>query len=225
MLSLPDVTNVIDVGAGKAWHFPSHYKSTFGIRLIGLDIDGQEMESNVDLDEKVVCDVTKDVPLPAEAHDLLMVSSGLERFSDNRRFLENASRLLRPGGYLLAQCPSPLAPFAIANRLLPAAVTRRLLNTAMADDASALGFKAYYDRTSYAEFKALSAEVGLIEGYHVPGYYSSSYAEFFLPLWLLSYLYDTARFGLGIKALASYNLFLLRRPGGANQRLQLYAWN
>ena len=47
LLSHPDTKIVLDVGAGKQWHFPKHYKTWYSIKLIGLDIDGAEMKDNL----------------------------------------------------------------------------------------------------------------------------------------------------------------------------------
>lgn len=226
LLSRPDVRTVVDVGAGKGWHFPRYYKDWYGIKLIGLDIDGAEMTPNTALDVKIECDVADHIPMQDGSADLFMVHSGIEHFSNNQRFLENALRVLRPGGFLVAQFPSRYAPFVIANRLLPESISRRLLNNAMGERANLLGFRAFYDRTDYKAFRRMSAAVGFEEVYHLPGYCSSSYCEFFLPLFALSYLYDALLFTLGIKQLASYNFWVLRKPapGAEDQPLRLYAW-
>ena len=63
LLSHPDVHRVLDCGAGKSWHFPSHYKKWYDIHLIGADIQGDEIEHNPDLDEKIICDVTEAIPI------------------------------------------------------------------------------------------------------------------------------------------------------------------
>jgi SAM-dependent methyltransferase len=227
LMSHPDVRNVVDVGAGKKWHFPSHYKEWFGLHLIGLDIDEAEMAPNADLDEKIRCDVVEDIPLPDNSVDLFTVSSGVEHFSNNEKFLNNAYRKLRPGGFFIAQFPSRYAPFAIANRLLPPRVTRRVLDNTMLDSKKELGFRAYYDRTHYSAFKKLVASAGFRELYHLPGYYSSSYCEFFVPLYLMSYAWDAFAFGMGVKQLAAYNLWVLVKPDPTSmeQPFKLYAWN
>ena len=96
----------------------------------------------------------------------------------------------------------------------------------MPQSADHLGFIAHYDRTNYSAFISIVSKTGFKVVYYSPGYYSSTYAEFFLPLWLMSYVYDVARFGLGLKNLASYNLFLLQKPGAGNdEALKLYAWS
>jgi SAM-dependent methyltransferase len=224
LLSHPEITRVLDCGAGKAWHFPEHYKRWYGIELIGVDIDADEMAHNAALDEKIACDVTESIPIASDSIDLVMVSSGIEHFRNNERFLTNVYALLRPGGYLLAQFPGRYAPFAIANRIFPSWLTEQLLKYGM-QDAGELGFTAYYDRTHYTAFATMAKEAGFIISYHVPGYYSSSYAECFFPLWLCSYIYDIMRFGCGVRNLASYNLFVLQKPGSAaSDAMQFYTW-
>jgi SAM-dependent methyltransferase len=228
-LAHPSVRNVVDCGAGKRWHFPTHYKKWFGIHLIGLDIDANEMVANTVLDERIQCDVTKSIPLLAESVDLILVASGIEHFSDNRSFLKNCFLALKPGGYLLAQFPGRYAPFAIANRLLPGKFASKLLNTAVPDDVGVLGFKAHYDKTNFSAFARLAEISGFDIEYYCPGFYSSGYAKFFFPLWCCSYAYDCIRFAFGWKNLSSYNLFLLKKPGrllegGYSRDFELYAW-
>ena len=53
LMSHPRVSTAVDVGAGKSWQFPSHYKEWFNINLIGLDIDASEMFHNQLLDDKI----------------------------------------------------------------------------------------------------------------------------------------------------------------------------
>src|SRR5262249_9100546 len=98
LLSHPEVARVLDCGAGKAWHFPIHYKRWYKIHLVGVDIDASEMAHNEALDEKIECDVTDAIPVPSGSIDLVMVSSGIEHFRDNKAFLQNAYASLRPGG-------------------------------------------------------------------------------------------------------------------------------
>lgn len=225
LLSHPDTKIVLDVGAGKQWHFPEHYKRWYGVKLVGLDIDGVEMRENHLLDEKIECDAVEHIPISPGTVDLVMISSGIEHFSNNQRFLKNAFDVLRPGGYLIAQFPGRYAPFAIANRLLPKSTSKRVLATSMGETAEHLGFTAHYDRTNYSAFRKMVQATGFDVVYHLPGYNSSSYFEFFVPLYLFSYLYDSTMHAVGMRDLAAYNLWVLRKPGeSALPEFKLYAW-
>lgn len=223
VLSHPKVARVVDVGAGKAWQFPAYYKHWYEVSLIGIDIDYDGIVGNAALDQRIVCDVVDSIPIADECVDVIMVHSGIEHFENNERFLRNAFRILRPGGFLLAQFPGRYAPFAIANRVLPDWLAKKALRTSMGA-TDVLGFKAYYDRTDYKSFKRLSANAGFEEVYYLPGFFSSSYFAFFTPLYLLSYLYDMIVYALGIRQVASYNLFLLRSPSVDSEPLRLYPW-
>lgn len=225
LLSHPNTKVVLDVGAGKQWHFPKHYKGWYGIKLIGLDIDGAEMKENLLLDEKVECDAVEQIPLPPESVDLVMISSGIEHFSNNQKFLKNAFDVLGPGGYLIAQFPGRYAPFAVANRLLPNSTSKKLLAASMGETAEHLGFTAHYDRTNYSAFRKMVQASGFKVIYHLPGYNSSSYFEFFVPFYLVSYLCDSAMHAAGLRDLAAYNLWVLRKPGESDlPEFKLYAW-
>jgi SAM-dependent methyltransferase len=105
LMSHPRLSTVVDVGAGKSWQFPSHYKEWFNIRLIGLDIDASEMSDNELLDDKIECDVVSHIPLEPGSVDLFMIHSGIEHFRDNERAPRNLFQVLRPGGFILAQFP------------------------------------------------------------------------------------------------------------------------
>jgi SAM-dependent methyltransferase len=225
LLSHPDTRTVLDVGAGKQWHFPEHYKNWYSIKLIGLDIDGSEMKDNSLLDDKIECDAVDKIPIHPGTVDLVMVSSGIEHFSNNQRFLRNAFDVLRPGGYFIAQFPGRYAPFAVANRLLPKSTSKKFLAASMGERAEHLGYAAYYDRTNYSAFQKIVRASGFKIVYHLPGYNSSSYFEFFIPLYLVSYLYDSTMHAIGLRDLAAYNLWVLRKPGEADlPEFKLYAW-
>ncbi|WP_428491972.1 class I SAM-dependent methyltransferase [Rhodopila sp.] len=226
LLSHPEVGRVLDVGAGKAWHFPEHYKKWYGIHLIGADIDAEEMRLNTALDERIVADVAKFIPVREESVDLVMANSGMEHFADNEQFLRNVFSVLRPGGFFVAQFPSRYAPFAIVNRMLSPRLGRRLLRVTT-EDATELGFRAFYDRTQYSSFRKMYKTIGFRELYHVPGFYSSFYFEFFVPLWCVSYLYDVVRFSIGNSNLASYHLWVLQKPVDGvleDSPFRFYAW-
>src|SRR5229473_494116 len=105
LMSHPRISTVVDVGAGKAWHFPAYYKEWFNIQLIGLDIDASEMSDNELLDDKIECDVVSHIPLERRSVDLFMIRSGIEHFRDNELALRNLFQALRPGGFILAQFP------------------------------------------------------------------------------------------------------------------------
>ena len=213
LFSAPDVKRVMDVAAGAHWQFPISYKAAYGIELSGVDVDADAIKVNDALDLRFVDDVCRSSKIGLGNYDLLTCHSGIEHFPDVQKFLDNACSSLRPGGALIAQFPSPLAPFAIINRILPHGVKKKLLNTLLQSKADELGYPATYDKCRYTAFKAAAERSGFRVEYYLPSFMSSGYFTWLLPLYLLSQLLDVFRLVIGSKDMASYNLFVLRRPG------------
>lgn len=216
VIAQPQTQRVLDAGAGASWFLPDDYKRRFGLTLVGLDLDPDELALNRALDERVVCDVA-DMPIPSASIDAVTAYSGVEHFPDNEGFLRECFRVLRPGGRVVAQFPNRYAPFAILNRMLPEGLKRRLLHHLVPGSDGVLGFRAYYDRTNYSAFRRLAERTGFEVEYHHPGFFSSSYFGFFVPLYALSLALDLIRFSTGWKDAASYNLFVLVKPGAHEQ--------
>jgi hypothetical protein len=96
---------------------------------------------------------------------------------------------------------------------LPQGLKKKILNTLYSDKADKLGYTVSYDKCRYSEFKAAAERSGFQVEYYLCSYMSSGYFNWFLPLFLLSQLLDIVRLSFGTKDMASYNLFVLRRPG------------
>jgi len=213
LFSVPDVGSVLDVAAGGHWHFPSYYKTAYGLHVTGIDIDEENLKVNRDLDGFVVGDVCSGGLLGPGNYDLLTCYSGIEHFPDVESFLGSAFASLRGGGALVAQFPSSLAPFAILNRLLPQELKRYLIRKLSPAKTDEIGYPAVYDRCKYSSFKASAERCGFEVEYYLPTYMSSSYFYPFFPAIIASQALDYLRLIFGTRNMASYNLFLLRRSG------------
>jgi SAM-dependent methyltransferase len=171
------------------------------------------MAMNGALDEKYVSEVCKSFPVTPGSVDLITMYSGIEHFENTERFLQECFLALRPGGLCMAQFPGRYAPFAILNRCLRHRFTQFLLSNLRPGSQGELGFRAYYDRTNYSAFVRLARASGFGIEYSLPGFFSSGYFAFLIPIYLVSIFLDLLRFAAGVKDLASYNLFVLRKPG------------
>jgi SAM-dependent methyltransferase len=213
LFSAPDIKHVIDVAAGSHWQFPLDYKDAYGLELSGVDIDANAMNSNEALDFRYDADVCNASIIGKGNYDLLTCHSGIEHFQDVQKFLDAAFMSLRPGGAVIAQFPSSLAPFAIINKLLPQELKKKLLNAVFGSAADEIGYPVYYDKCRYSAFKGAAERSGFQVEYYLPTFLSSGYFSFLFPLFLLSQLLDIFRLVYGTKDMASYNVFVLRRPG------------
>jgi SAM-dependent methyltransferase len=211
LLSTEDIHTILDVGAGRNWFFGERVKSGHGLRLIGVDIDANEMAANACLDERLEANACLRLPVSAGSIDLITVRAGFEHFEDNTAFLDNCRAALRPGGFVLLAFAGRFAPFALLNRLLPAQFSGWLLNRLIPDQVEKLGFKAHYDLCFATALRRTAKAQRFDVQSLFPDYYSSDYFGFALPLYLASLACDHARNALGIENLASYYTLVLKK--------------
>lgn len=204
--------SVLDVGAGQHWFFPAHLKSKLGFRLIGSDIDRDELARNPALDERIVVDASTALGVPDSSVDVITARAAVEHFPDNRTFIKNCSNALRPGGTLILTFAGRNAPFALINRLLPEPVSAWLLEHLIPDKQEKLGFRAHYDRCTYSQITREAHDAGLELVRSFYDFHSSAYFRFFVPVYLASVSLDRVRAALDWKDLASYYLFVFRKP-------------
>jgi 2-polyprenyl-3-methyl-5-hydroxy-6-metoxy-1,4-benzoquinol methylase len=160
-----------------------------------VDIDADAMNRNDALDFRYEGDVCNMSIIGKGNYDLLTCHSGIEHFQNVQKFLDTAFLSLRPGGALIAQFPSSLAPFAIINKLLPQELKKNLLKGILGTNADEIGYPVYYDKCRYSAFKRAAER----SGFQVESTWPHS---------LLA-----AILGFCSRDMASYNVFVLRRPG------------
>lgn len=208
----PEVTQVIDVGAGRESAIAATVRQRSNVKLIGMDVDATELALNEQLDQKVVCDASKMWPTMALPADLIVSRATIEHLPDNQQFIRSAFLALRPGGKLAVVFASKWAPPVLLNRMIPNWLANKLLKALVPNADGKQGFRAHYDLCTYRAFyRALEAE-GFRVTFHYCSYYSSSYFQFFFPLHFLSILMDMFRMTLGIRSLASQCVFLAQKP-------------
>lgn len=205
---------VLDVGAGKQWHFTPSLKAA-NMRLIGFDIDESEMSGNVLLDQKVCGDACTNLGVPDESVDLIMGRAVVEHLHDTASFLRSANRALREDGRLIVTFANRYAPFAILNRMLPRRISSWLLAHLYSGSSGILGFEAFYDRASFNDFKQCLADAGFEIEEEFASYFSTSYYRFFFPLFVVGIGFDYLRHRLADPRLASYFMFVARKQSAA----------
>ena len=202
---------VVDVGGGR--HCPFATGRPAGTRIIAVDVSAEELRGNTDVDEVRVADGSRALPFPDGSVDLITSRSVLEHLPDLPAFFAEAARVLRPGGEMVHTFPCRYAPFAVLNRALPGAVTRRALRTFLDPSAAGYhGFPAVYDRCYPAAVRAALAANGFVVRDMRLSYYQSAYFAFFVPAYVLSCAYEVTVRRLGVRDLCAYMLLHAYRP-------------
>jgi SAM-dependent methyltransferase len=173
---------VYDVGGGKNPVIGLGMKRRLALRLVGLDIDRDELAASPlgVYDEKICVDVTQ-YHGQADA-DLVVCQALLEHVRDSQAALTAIASILKPGGTALIFLPSRNAVFARINLFLPQQLKRTILHTVFPSTIRDQGFPAYYDHCTPADFRRLAANSGLVVDV-CKVYFRSSYFTFFFPLY------------------------------------------
>ena len=207
--TLRDGAVVVDVGGGKRSRFMR--RATDSVKVLALDVSAEELRDNDDVDAKVVADAVQSLPFRQGGVDLIVSSSVLEHLPGTEAFIQHASAALRAGGYFIHLFPCRYAPFALLNQLLPHRSARKILQFFRPGSEGRLGFRAFYDQCYPSAMRRLLNEAGFDEvDIHV-AYYQSSYFAFFLPLFVLSVLYELCVYALGVQDLCAYALVVARK--------------
>jgi ubiquinone/menaquinone biosynthesis C-methylase UbiE len=194
---------IVDIGSGKQCPFAKLRDPKLGPRIIGVDISDEELKFNTDVDEVRIADVTKEMPFSDATIDAIVSRSALEHFTDIEPFLKESHRVLRPGGTCIHLFPSKYASFAVVNRMLPHALSRRVLKFFWEESVGLCGFPAHYDHCSYRSMQAIFVKHGFEIVSARPFYYQAVYYRFFVPLYLLCVLYEFLASTLGITSQCS----------------------
>jgi 2-polyprenyl-6-hydroxyphenyl methylase/3-demethylubiquinone-9 3-methyltransferase len=186
-------------------------KRRLGIKLIGMDIDGEEFKKAPSglYDHTIVADITS--YRFDNVADLVVCKSTLEHVSDTAAALATMARLLRPGGTLLLFAPSRNALYARLNLLLPETLKLWLLSTFMQAQADHLGFPARYDRCTPHDFSSVITGQGL-KIKELRPYYVSSYFSIFFPVYILWRIWVLAYRAVAQEQAAETFVLIARKP-------------
>lgn len=206
LLQDPQVKLVVDVGAGKECPFAAFKPADGRVRISGVDIADDEIRENASLDEKLVADVTRELPYADRSVDAVVSRSVLEHLTDLERFIAEAARTLKPGGHFVHFLPNKFALFALVNQALPPKLARKLLYFFWEDAKGICGFPAHYDHTYPTAIEKLLAKHGFTQIDVRVSYYQSFYFGFFLPGYVLVLCYDLLVRALGLRNLAAFIL-------------------
>lgn len=209
---LPGIA-VLDVGAGRRPTIsPADRPSD--IRYVGLDLSADELELSApgSYDERVVVDAAQLVPSLVDRFDLIVAWQVLEHFRDLPAAADAFHRYLREGGWLVACLSGRYAAFAVANRLLPNRIGRRVVSRLRRRPADTV-FEAHYDHCSERGLR--EAFSGWDELHVIPLWRGADYFERFPPLRSIYVRYEDWTIGRGLNNLATHYVVAARKGEGA----------
>jgi SAM-dependent methyltransferase len=117
---------------------------------VGLDLSHEELDRAPDdaYDETIESDLGQYVPSLANRFDLAVSWQVLEHVRSLAASIACLHRYLKPGGRFVALTSGSYSMFGVANRVIPHAWTRGLLNKLTERPADTV-FPAYYDQCTY----------------------------------------------------------------------------
>src|ERR1700694_5296738 len=193
---------IVDVGGGAQCAFVEECP---GSHIIAVDISASELQRNHQVSDRRVADVTERI-LPDNSADIVASRFVLEHLRGVESFVEEAYRVLKPGGTFITLFPNKNAPFSLINRAIPVSLARKVAY-ALKDGAAEYGiFPAYYEYCSPRAIRRLCAEKGFTSVDVEVMYFQSSYFYFFFPLALASLCYEWIISRLRLTSLSAHVL-------------------
>ena len=166
---LPDVAGMetIELGCGTAYF--SGWLARAGARPVGVDASARQLSLARALQEEhglefpLVHADAEQVPYPDGTFDLALSEYGAGSWCDPHRWLPEAARLLRPGGWLLFLTVSPILTSAATGRL---GQGRRPAAPAVLRDVRDRDARVRHDRVpaAYGDWVRVLCEAGFTLG-------------------------------------------------------------
>ncbi|MEK6709066.1 MAG: methyltransferase domain-containing protein [Nitrospinota bacterium] len=175
---------VYDIGGGKTPLVTPEEKVRLGLRVIGLDIDADELGKAPpgSYDEMICADIAQF--RGRGDGDFVICRTVLEHVTDVPAAFEGIVSMLKRGGLALIFVPSRNAVYARLNLMLPQSFKRRMLRFLFPELGERIGFPSYYQRCTIPDFVKMAGEAGL-DLLEKRAYYLSEYFSFFAPAHLL----------------------------------------
>lgn len=145
---------VLDFGAGRgAWAHDetSAYRKRLRTfrgerragKVIGCDVDDAVL-TNPSLDQAIVMEIGKPLPLPDASIDLIVADYVLEHVEHPSTFVAEVERLLKPGGWFCARTPSKYHYVSLISAMLPDRAAAAAIKSAQSERKAQDVFPAVY---------------------------------------------------------------------------------
>lgn len=202
---------IIDIGGGKNCVFARHRDIPMNTKIISVDISEEQVKNNHDVDWKLVADAMQGLPFGTDKIDVVVSRCMLEHLGKTEMFIADSGRILKKDGYFIHLFPSKFAPFAMINQMLPKKLSKKLLYFLQPESKGVCGFPSFYEKCYYSAFKSLLEKYNFEVIQMHFSYYQSPYFCFFVPLFLLSALYEIVVQAIGAKNLCAFVLVVAKK--------------
>lgn len=204
----PEAT-VLDVGGGRRPTIPPDDRPP-GVYYVGLDVAPGELAAAPEgsYDEIMVAGAQTLIPSLRGRFDLIVAWQVLEHVSDMRQVASVLHAYAKQGGWIVTCLSGRNAVFALANRILPAAVSSRMVSRLRRRPLESV-FPAHYDhctdrglRSAFAQWEELQV---------IPLWHAADYFERLAPLQRCYLRYEDWAVERGLSDLATHYVVAARK--------------
>jgi SAM-dependent methyltransferase len=210
------VSSVCELGAGANPLLRLDLVDRYGLDYVLIDVDEDELDKAPSGYTKLVVDVAAPLPDGLGRYDFIFSQTVAEHIRSPEAFHRNVRDLLAPGGIAAHFFPTLYEPVFVINRVLPEALTRRMLLGVQSDrvrGSHKQKFPAFYrwcrgpSRRQRRRFEGLGLD---IEQY--VGWYGHDYLVSLPPLHRAQLTIAQALLKRPVAALTTYAWVVLRKP-------------
>lgn len=195
---------VVDVGGGRTCSFAGDVSPAAAIRVIAVDVSGEELRANTCVDATYVANVAEHLPFSDAEIDLLVSRTVLEHVTDVERAASEMGRVLRSGSLCIHLLPCRYALFAIVARIVPFWIAKAVLHRIVPESRGVVEFDVHYDRCHPAAIERLFRDAGFASVEIECTWDQAAYFHACFPLFLLVLAYQRIAEALQMRHLASY---------------------
>jgi SAM-dependent methyltransferase len=207
---------IVDVGGGRECSFCKG-RPVSPSRVLAVDISEEQLLANSGADAKLVADLNHGLPLRDSCVDFITSSSVLEHLDSAAALFQSSRRALKDGGFFVHVFSCKYALFALINRMLPPAISQKVVAFFKPESRGICGFPAFYRDCYYSRIRALLKESGFEVVRLHPSFYQSRYYDFCVPLYMASALYELLTYWFRLNNLAAYLVVVAcKRPDGSS---------
>ena len=160
---------------------------------------------------KIVADVAQGLPFKNERVDLVVSRAVLEHLENIETFIIDSRRILKKNGYFIHLFPSEVRPFCNYQSIFTRKIIKEIIIFLNPKVRVYVGFHLFIKKCYYSAIKSLLERCDFEVVQMHFGFYQSPYFNFFVPLFLLSAIYEILLLVIGAKNLCAYILVVSKK--------------